>query len=206
MVNGNTIKFASAKMPSQLLRRRMKYIKTFISIFMILFLIGCSKNGDSLQRSDEELIFEDGAVAFIVKIESLKETIEGFYLEGTVPKTTFNALCITALEGECTTNLVISRYGGTLNGKFTGVKNEFIGYPEYIELNRDLSSSNLFNVGDYYLVLLKEDNDEYQTVNLYHLEDYTESFEWNKQPNGQSKRIIFAFQDNMEKYQSHIKE
>lgn len=181
-------------------------MKTFISIFMILFLIGCSKNGDSLLKSDEELIFEDGAVAFIVKIESLNETIEGFYLEGTVPKTTFNALCITAFEGECTTNLVISRYGGTLNGKFTGVKNEFIGYPEYIELNRDLSSSNLFNVGDYYLVLLKEDNDEYQTVNLYHLEDYNESFEWNKQPNGQSKRMIFAFQDNMEKYQSHIKE
>lgn len=183
-------------------------MRTMMTVLMgLLFTVftGCS-NGDTLLKSDEELIFEQGAVAFIVKIDSLNETIEGYYLDETVPKTTFNATCIKALEGECTTNLVISRYGGTVDGEFIGVENELIGYPEYIEIDENLSTSNLYEIGEYYLVVLKENNNEYQTANLHHLEDYNSSYEWDNQPSGKSKRIIFAFQHNMEAYREHLEE
>ncbi|MCK9235260.1 MAG: hypothetical protein M0P09_02955 [Acholeplasmataceae bacterium] len=184
----------------------MKKIKLLI-VFVMMFMIftACKIQGDRLHRGSSEMIFIDGAVAFIVKIDSLKETIADYYLEGAVPKTTYHATCIKALEGECETNLVVSRYGGTVNGKFIGVKNDFIGYPEFIEVDPKLKSSNLYEIGNYYLLILQPAQDDYETASFFSLNDYDPSHAWDDQPkNGQSRSIIRSFLNDMASFREYL--
>ena len=180
-------------------------MKKIIIITLLFLLVGCKSMGDELLVSNEEHIIIRGGSAFIVKIESVEDTVQDFYIDDTVPKTIFNAHCIYEIEGECENDILISRYGGyNQEGKFIGVTNEFMGYPEYIEKNSS-SKYNLFNEGSFYLVVVDETEGNYTTLNAIELEDYVETLSPFEQSNEITK-LINGFITNLNIFRDYLKE
>lgn len=146
-------------------------MKKIIILIITLILVGCTKN-DELYISDEDML-RDGSYAFIVQITGVSETIQEYYLDNQVPKTIFNATCIYALYGECDEIIKISRKGGyDYNNNFIGVIYEETGVLEYVRIGDEDLEHNLFEISEYYLVIVEHDSNDYITRRYFPLIDY----------------------------------
>ncbi len=155
-----------------------------------VFLIGCEEE-DTLMIEPGGLILEHNASAFIVRIDSMDDIIPQYYNDNTIPKTVFSFTCVETVKGDdaCDDTYQLSRHGGTVDGEFIGVKNDQIGYPEYIEIDKNIKEYNLYEEDNYYLVTVILEADEYVTYGYELLDEYDATLSYMNQE-GACKEII----------------
>ena len=90
------------------------------TIVLLLSLMGC-KSSDSQTLSVDEMVLQEEASVYIVRINDTIEVIQDFYVDNQVPKTIFSANIIFDFLDNNEGDINISRAGGY------DKNNDFIG-------------------------------------------------------------------------------